>query len=239
MFLTAVGRELSEVVSTALGRIAEQSNRSRGGRAENEVVLFCQLCEAIYWLMPRLDGFHQQHPEIELKLLTSTRPLTEAQDRFDVAIQTSGRASGQYPLAFGVSEEVFPVCSKIYLSKCAEPATLDRLADHHLLHHKATPRDWIEWDDWLVRVGQTVRVGIHGTVFDSYPLMLQAAIEGHGIALGWGRSAEKLLQSGALVRPFTESAVLPGELCVYLRDHDAPGPAVAALLAWLTTALAQ
>lgn len=234
VFLTQAGRELGRTVSAALDSIASQADVYRREQRTNEVVLFCQLCESIYWLMPRLVRFHQRYPHIELRISASTRPLTEASDSFDVALQTTGRASGSHSLAFTASDEVFPVCSPKYLEGWGKPPlALDNLPDHHLLHHKTEPSDWLEWDDWLTRLDQPLRVGTNGTVFDSYPLMLQAAIQGHGVALGWYHTTAELLQAGTLVRPFKEHVHLASSLSIYRRDRRRTQPAVTALLEWL------
>ena len=104
--LTEAGRELARVVSGALEGIAAQAGHLRGVRRKGEVVLFAQLCEGLYWVMPRLSRFHQVHPGVEVRVSSSTRPLTEAAEHFDLALQTSGRASGSAPLAFTASDEV-------------------------------------------------------------------------------------------------------------------------------------
>lgn len=231
--LTEAGRELARVVSGALEGIAAQAGHLRGVRRTGEVVLFSELCEALYWVMPRLSQFHQTHPGIEVRVSASTRPLTEATEHFDLALQTSGRASGSAPLAFTASDEVFPACSPGYLEGRRPPLALSRLAEERLLHHQAYPQDWLEWDDWLARLGLPLRVGSQGTVFDSYPIMIQAAIEGHGIAIGWRRTTENLLQSGALVRPYRESVSLPEGLSVYRRQAGPSRLEVDALLGWL------
>lgn len=233
IFLTEAGRDLGQVVTGALGDIAARAGDMRRARqGGGDVVLFSQLCEAFYWLMPRLSGFHQRHPRIELRIAASTRPLAEAGDDFDVALQTSGRPSGPHPAVLTASDEIFPVCCPGYLDGRPLPLALSDLPDHHLLHHKADPPDWLGWDGWLGRHGLASRVGDRGTVFDSYPVMLQAAVQGHGIALGWRRTTEVLLRTGALVRPFGEGASVPDELSVYRRRGRAR-PEADALLAWL------
>ena len=63
-------------------------------------------------------------------------------------------------------------------------------------------------------------------------------VEGHGMTLGWRRTMENLLRSGALVRPFEESLPLPDGLSVYKRQAGPSRPEVEALLAWMKDKLA-
>lgn len=232
VFLTEEGRELGRVVSSALQSIRDSAVTLRESPRKNRVVLLCQLCEAFYWLMPRLSTFHQQYPDIEIQVATSTRPLTEFNEHFDVALQSTGRASGLHVLAFTAADEVFPVCSPHYLTARQSLAISD-LRNHTLLHHRATPPHLMEWDSWLLAFGQTSDGFPNGAVFDSYPLMLQAAVEGHGIAMGWQRTAGKLIESGALVRPCTESVPLPQAISVYRQQGGEGRLEVRALIGWL------
>lgn len=236
VFLTQEGRELGQVVSHALHSISDGAAGLRASTDHRRVVLLCQLCEAFYWLMPRLSTFHQQYPHIEIQVVTSTRPLTEFNDHFDVALQSTRRASGAHPLMFTASDEVFPVCSPAYLS-AEQPLPLSALRTHTFLHHSAAPPHLMEWGEWLQVFGQVLAVDARSATFDSYPLMLQAAVEGHGIAMGWRRTASRLIESGALVRPCAESVHLPEAISVYRQQGTGPRSEVVALLAWLEAQL--
>ncbi|NMZ93905.1 LysR family transcriptional regulator [Pseudomonas panacis] len=236
VFLTQEGRELGRVVGEALRSISESATSLRGSTHSHRVVLLCQLCEAFYWLMPRLSTFHQQYPHIEIQVVTSTRPLTEFTSHFDVALQSTGRASGSHPLMFTAVDEVFPVCSPGYLDS-KPPLSLAGLQSRTLLHHSSHPPHLMEWDSWLQVFGQALGGEVRGATFDSYPLMLQAAVEGHGIAMGWRRTASRLIDSGALVRPCVESVHLPQALSIYRQQGEDIRAEVMALLDWLEVQL--
>ncbi|MGP1253050.1 MAG: LysR substrate-binding domain-containing protein [Kiloniellales bacterium] len=257
VFLTEAGRDLAQAVTAGLDGIAARASDLRGRRRSGEVVLFAELCSAVYWLMPRLADFHQRHPDLEVRVSASLLPVGQSSEDFDVALQTAGRPSGAHALAFTASDDVIPVCSadyfKTHLAGRRAPLPLAELPQHRLLHHRVHPQDWPDWDDWLQRLGCDLRVGDGETggvtsvdrpngggavVFDSYPVLIQAAVEGHGIGLGWRRAMEQLLQSGKLVRPFAESVTLDDGLAVYRHKRSQERPAVKALLAWLKAQLA-
>ena len=236
VFLTQEGHDLAQVVSDALHSIRDSAARLRASPHSNRVVLLCQLCEAFYWLMPRLSSFHQQYPQIEIQVVTSTRPLTEFTGPFDVALQSTRRASGAHPLMFTASDEVFPVCSPAYLAT-PKPLSLADLQSCTFLHHSSEPPHLMEWESWLQVFGQALAEDARSVTFDSYPLMLQAAVEGHGVAMGWQRTAGRLIESGALVRPCAERVYLPEAISIY-RHQEAGGRAeIAALLGWLEAQL--
>ena len=95
----------------------------------------------------------------------------------------------------------------------------------------------MEWDSWLQAFGQTLEGCPKGSLFDSYPLMLQAAVEGHGIAMGWRRTAGRLIENGALVRPCAESVPLPDAISVFRRQGGEDRIEVRALIEWLAEEL--
>ncbi len=237
VYLTEEGRDLSRMVSDAFGPIGAFCDGLRHKREGGDVVLRSQLCEGLYWLMPRLSKFYQLHPDVPVRVMVSTRPIPEAEERFDLALQSTGRDSGGAIAAFTTPDEVFPVCSPSYQNGLDQPPDLSRLADYRLLHHKVVPQDWVDWDHWLAELNAPVRVGEAGEAYDSYPMMLQAALEGHGSALGWRRTVENYLSSGALVRPFAGSLSLPDGLSVYQPAEGQPRAGTAVLLEWLRSEL--
>lgn len=237
VFLNETGQELAQAVQNGLRTISTCSSELRTGTRQNQVILLCQLCEAFHWLMPRLSSFHQAYPEIELKIATSTKPLTEFEGYFDVALQSTGRDHGNHPLAFTASDEVFPVCSPEYLSSQRRPWRLKSLLDHTLLHHHANPPHLLEWGTWLMAHGINLPPQHRGISFDSYSLTLQAAVEGHGVAMGWQRTAGKLVETGKLLSPCEQSIHLPEAISVFRRDGDSEAPQAEALVGWLKAQL--
>lgn len=234
VFLTEPGRRLANVVSAALSDIEAEIATIRGARQSNELVLHCQLCEAFFWLMPRMAGFHAMHPDVELRVVSTLAPLTETTEDFDVAIQTTGRASGSSRLAFTVSDEVFPVCAPTLLHGQGLPLRPTDLAAFTLLSHDVAPQDWMEWPDWFRHVGVSPPKAKRTASFDSYPLALQAAAAGQGIALGWKRTTEVMIAECKLIRPCAEFVPRPSELSIfYGRGRQLHG-GTEKLLAWLS-----
>ncbi|ARU90299.1 LysR substrate-binding domain-containing protein [Pseudomonas sp. M30-35] len=239
VFLTPQGQQLGLVVSIALNQIGSVADNLRVASRRHQVVLLSQLCEAFYWLMPRLSRFHQRHPDIEIQVVTTTQPLTEFGGHFDVALQSTGRASGINHLLFTASDEVFPVCSPNYLNRHEEALKVTDLVHHTLLHHRATPPHLMEWDSWLAEFGIVLDGRTQSRYFDSYPMMLQAAVEGHGIAVGWARTAGRLVDSGALTRPCSESVFLPQAISIFKRPVIAERRETEHLIEWLRSELLE
>lgn len=239
VFLTDAGRRLGRVVGVALSDVAAEIALLRGKRRTDELVLHCQLCEAFYWLMPRLARFHERHPGTELRVVSALNPLTQAEEAFDVAIQTTGRASGSARLAFTAPDEIFPVCAPSLIPEGDCPIEPDRLLDFPLLSHSVTPQDWMEWHEWFQQVGAALPKGTRFVPFDSYPLALQAAVAGRGIALGWKRTTQDMIAEGKLMRPCEESVQRAQEMSVFRGTARDLHPDAELLLTWLSDELTR
>ncbi|BAQ68713.1 transcriptional regulator, LysR family [Rhodovulum sulfidophilum] len=237
VFLTEEGRRLAQVVGDALAAIRAEIAAIRGSRDPDAIVLRCQLCEAFYWLMPRLSRFHARHPEIQLQLVSALAPLTEATSPFDVALQTSGRASGSARLLFTAADTIVPVCAPSLLGDLRTPLAPEALLERPLLSHRVTPQDWFDWPDWFAAAGLAGRPKPRIVCFDSYPLVLQAAVAGQGIALGWNRTVSGLIDDGKLTPACGFTVERPNEISVFRGTKRSNYAAVDRLIAWLRSEL--
>lgn len=239
VFLTPQGRALGEVVGAAMSDIAAEVARLRGGAQPGGLVLLCQHCEAFYWLMPRLAGFHEHHPGIEVRVISALAPLTQASEPFDVALQTSGRASGSARLAFTASDEIFPVAAPSLIAQAPLPLSPQDLHHYPLVSHRVVPQDWMDWPDWFAAIGQPAPKRAAMRTYDSFPLVLQAAVSGQGIALGWKRTVEGMLAEGKLIRVSTQSVARPTEISVFRGPRRGGHSETEALLSWLRAELSS
>lgn len=239
VYLTEEGRAFEETVSEALKSIATHSSSLRSQHPSNEVVLLVQLCEGFYWLMPNLSKFYQRHPNINVRVSATTKSVGQTTENFDLALQTATRESGPHTLVFTAPDEVFPVCSPQFLKGEKLPLHLEKISIQHLLHHQVDPQEWMDWDEWLKHVSPKIQTENKGSSYENYLLVIQAAIEGHGIALGWRKTTEHLLKTGSLIRPFKESIALSNGISIYQNIYNTKinpnndRPEVAALLNWL------
>ncbi|MCC7635369.1 transcriptional regulator GcvA [Stenotrophomonas rhizophila] len=160
---------------------------------------------AAKWLAPRLHRFHETHPDIHVRVLTTDQLADFGQEQVDVAIRYG---LGRYP---GVQVEklmdapVFPVCapgtSRRDGKPIASPADLAHVAFVH--DQSAEGRPGVpDWAAWLHAAALHGVPADAGPVFPSIYLAQEAAIHGHGVALGLAPLVEEDLQRGRLVRPF-------------------------------------
>ena len=166
---------------------------------------------AAKWLVPRLGGFQDLHPEISISITTSLASVDFDRDDVDVAIRY-GR--GDWPglrVDRLISEDIFPVCSPKLLDGPHPLERPDDLAAHTLLHATVFREDW---QVWLTAAKVDGVDPSSGVKFDLIMNALQAAIDGLGVALGRTPLVEGDLATGRLIAPFDIS--LPIEAAYYV-----------------------
>lgn len=193
---------------------------------------------AAYWLMPRLERFHQLHPEVDVSLVTSERGLGVLPAETDVAIVFGdGRSKhGEAHLLF--HEEVYPVCSPQLLNTLPAPLPPSALARLPLLHLRPESRSrWLDWKGVFrgLDISQTPDPGM--LRFDNYTLLIQAAIAGRGVAIGWRHLVDELLAQGLLCRVCTESVETEFGYYVVLPERKRRQRLIESFVNWLQNEL--
>ncbi|WP_176693249.1 transcriptional regulator GcvA [Arenimonas terrae] len=191
---------------------------------------------AAKWLAPRLHRLHREHPDLKLHIETGNEHANFTRDGIDVAIRYGPGGYADAHAEHLMDAPVFPVCAPSLLAEGHPPlATPDDLSRHTLLHDQsATGRAGVpDWAAWLKAAGAPRVDASRGPVFASIYLAQEAAVAGHGVALGVGPLVEEDLQRGRLVRPFG-LAVENAYAFWIVRGPRAEGnPAVEILCRWL------
>lgn len=199
--LTDAGRLLLEPVQEGLAAL-DAGLAAVGAKPQHEVLqVATDFAFAAYWLMPRLHRFHQANPEVDVSLVTSDRTMNMLRSEIDVAIAFGdGRFKhGEALLLF--REEVFPVCSPQLLRGRASPLPAAALAQLPLLHLKPEVRTrWFDWSGVFRQLGIAEAPTSGLLRFDNYTLLIQAAIAGQGVAIGWRYLVDALIEQGLLSR---------------------------------------
>jgi LysR family transcriptional regulator, glycine cleavage system transcriptional activator len=162
------------------------------------------------WLVPRLDRFHARHPEIDLKVVSSSDPWPFISDGFELGIRSGlGRWTG-LKADLIAREMLSPLCSPslaIGPPPLREPADLRGM---RLLHDE--PKS--AWRHWCEHAGVDGIDTNAGIAFNDAGLLLQAAVQGQGVALGRLVLAADDIEAGRLVQPF--DFTLPNDYSYWL-----------------------
>lgn len=231
--LTPEGKDFLPGVTAALDQLDAASRRLARHSADAPLNLGTAPTFATGWLIPHLTDFHDEHPEIDLRLSLTpiTREINFAQSDTDVVIMYgSGDAWPGLSVRQLMSEQLAPVCSPAFLQGPHALKSPEDLRHVTLLH--SSPRMG-QWRNWLTIAGVKDVDWKRGLRFQSTPLALQAAIAGAGVAIANRRFLDKDLEQGRLVVPF--DIELPSDSGYFLIYPEESGddPRIRAFREWL------
>ena len=230
--VTSEGADYVASLSLCLAQISADSQAIRQRRQENVLTISCNLAYGNYWLLPRLKAFHEAFPDIQVNMVTTFQGLASFDSGIDVAIRF-GRGSWpdcQAHLLF--REQILPVAAPAYMNNAPKAFSPPDLLRHALLHARATERSWYDWQQWFQHFGVVSGNNLPGPTFDNHMSMMQAALSGRGVALGWIGTAVDFLSEGQLEPLLRTPVVLDDGLFAVVRNRR--NPRADSFLEWIT-----
>jgi LysR family glycine cleavage system transcriptional activator len=148
------------------------------------------------WLIRRLPQFKAANRGCDVRLINAVAPVDFAREDVDFSIQLGlgGWRGTRSRRLF--ADVIQPVCSPRLREELKTPDDLRRVP---LLHAHYRHSDW---PDWLAAIGRPELATLPGTVFPSSVLTYEAAVQGHGVAIGQVRLLEPDFAAGTLVPLF-------------------------------------
>lgn len=225
--LTDEGLALLPSVRDSFDKLGDVLARFEGGRVLEVLSVGVVGTFAVGWLLPRLPAFRETHPFVDLRIFTNNNRTDLAGEGLDCAVRFGDGAWHGTEAAPLFAAPMSPLCSPAVAERLSGPS--DLLAETLLRSYRAA-----DWPDWFAAAGLSPPP-IRGPVFDSSWVMVEAALQGAGVALAPPMMFERHLQEGRLIRPF-ETQVSAGRYWLTWLKSRAPTPALHAFQTWLSAA---
>jgi LysR family glycine cleavage system transcriptional activator len=194
--ITEAGREYHAVVRDALDRIALGTEQLVQRRKSGVLTVSTSPDFAAKWLVHRLGRLAESHPDLDLRVSATTHHADFAREDVDVAIRHGG---GNWPGVDVVRlcpERLFPVCSPKLAGGRKRMLAAEDLLRYPLLRLG----DWSTWRRWFEAAG-VADPALRGPVLNRASMLIDAAVDGQGIALARTALAAADLIGGRLVQP--------------------------------------
>jgi LysR family transcriptional regulator, glycine cleavage system transcriptional activator len=231
--MSQAGRDYLAVVRDALDRIALGTERLLQRQASGVLTVSTSPDFAAKWLVHRLGAFAEASPGFDLRVSATTHPVDFAREEVDLAIRHGeGRWDGLDVVRL-TRERLFPVCSPRLLGRRKRIKAAD-LLNYPLLRID----DWRTWARWFDAAGVNAPA-VPGPVLNRASILIDAAIDGHGVALARTALAAADLISGRLVRPIDVSLQMSGTYWIVCPKATAALPKIVAFRDWLLAEAAQ
>ena len=233
--LNGRGKAYLKDVQRILADLSVVTERRRGDSGTRRLKLVSIESVAEKWLMPRLSGFKASHPGVVIELETNHRRVDPARRDFDAWIAYVGETAAPRPEGLYeetvYEEELFPVCSPALIEERGRPADALDLHDWPLLYDLGWDTDWPYW--FSRQVGKPSPDLSRASGFRLYSMVVAAAAEGIGAAMGHSQLIAGELERGELVSLLERQAAAPVRCCLITTADSRRDPGVRAFREWI------
>jgi LysR family glycine cleavage system transcriptional activator len=234
LIITEAGRDYLVVVRDALDRIAVGTERLLQRQSGGILTVSTSPDFAAKWLVHRLGHFAEAHAGIDLRVSATMHHVDFAREDVDMAVRHGdGNWSGLDAVQLS-AEQLFAICSPKLFSgrRLAKPTDILKFP----LIHLDSRADWTKWLRVAGIGDENIR---HGPVLNRASMVIDAAINGQGIALARTTLAAWDLINGRLVRPFTEALRLSKTYWIVCPKVTSNLPKIVTFRDWLLAEAAQ
>ena len=236
--LTDAGLALFRPVSEALRLIERGVEEVTGSAGARLLTVTTNVPFASFWLVPRLPRFAALHPDINVRIAASNRVANLEREGVDIAIRHISLGAMPAGAIELMTEWLFPVCAPSLLRDSSRPLLQPQHLAHHILlqfEPEDMPQRWRDWSRWLGEMKLTALAPAGRLSFSHYDQVIQAALDGTGVALGRHLLVQRHLANGTLVAPFgtAHRVAVGGRYAITLAAGAAERPAVKAFIDWV------
>jgi putative choline sulfate-utilization transcription factor len=236
---TEAGSFLFEAARRGISEIAAAIEVARAMGRRSQLTVLTDFGFAAFWLLPRLAQLRDRLPDVDVRVITAQGAADLEGALADFAILFGAASWHRYETVRLVEEDVVPVASPGFLARHRLRSAAD-LAALPLLHlERPDPDRWLSWGEYMegsglrdaAAGGRQVQSGLS---FNNYMLVLQAAIAGQGIALGWRPLTDDLLRQGLVAEaPLPRIRTGRGYHVITMPGRTQPSRTTREFKAWL------
>ncbi|WP_240796823.1 LysR substrate-binding domain-containing protein [Terasakiella sp. SH-1] len=194
---------------------------------------------ASLWLVPHLQQFTDQHPDIDIRIAAYDTLADFDRDDVDCAIRYGRGSWGNLHVEHIMDDEMFPVCAPHYLERHPSIITPEGLKHHTLLHDYAVLSEAETWEYWLKHAKIEGVDHTRGPKFSHTHMAMQACLSGEGIALGHSSMISSELQAGRLLRLFNISVPTGIQVCFVCPPESVERFKIRAFRDWLLSEIEE
>jgi LysR family glycine cleavage system transcriptional activator len=227
LVITEAGRDYLAIVRDAFDQIAVGTDRIVQRQRSGVLTVSVSSDFAAKWLVNRLGRFADAHTEVDLRVSVADRHVDFAREDVDLAVR---HGDGNWPGLDSVqlcSERLFPVCSPKLMGGRNRLTALD-LFEFPLLRLD----DGASWNRWFDAAG-VADPPHHGLILNRASVLIDAAIDGQGVAIARTALAAWDIINGRLVIPVEVSLAMANTYWIVSPKATARSPKIATFRQWL------
>ena len=234
--LTNAGQVLQATAKAVLEQLTQAIAKIHREQTSLPLTVSTNQPFASLWLIPRLARFRARYPAVDVFISADNRIVDLERERIDLAVRycSDAMAPPGAPRLFG--ERILPVCSPALAADRARPIRRpEDLARHVLLHidDDGGRFTWLNWSAWLAAVGVRDLSPAGSLRFSHFDQVIQAALDGQGVALGGCPLIDNLLKERRLVAPLRGKYTTPRAYFIVQSAQSPIRPEAQSFIEWL------
>ncbi len=236
--LTGAGMQLLRAVVPALERLDGTVRQIRQSAGRKSVSISTWSSFASMWLIPRLEAFQREHPDIDIRIDATDTPVDLDTTDVDLALRYTVPASVPLGAVRLFGEQLTPVASPWLLREGPRLRRPEDLAEFTLIEAGDTYRtqylEWLSWTRWFAERALPPVEPRRWLYFNYAHQIAQAALTGQGVALARRPLVADSLARGELVEVLPEQRMdSPLAYWLIVGQRNAARPEVRAFCDWL------
>lgn len=230
--LTGEGRDYLHTVVNALTHVGTATRELKSNQQIPRLSIGADQSMAALWLMPRLAAMRALLPGTGFRLIVDDNEQRCLGNDVDVALLHGTGDWLTHDSALLFPEVISPVCSPHYLARRKPPRTAADLVSETLIDLEDDHWNWLNWRQWLTSKGAAATSGPRQLIIASYPLVVDAARRGFGVALGWHGLIDRDLAAGHLVTLLPHPLATEAGYYIVWPRHRKPSQETQAFIDW-------
>ena len=233
LLLTDAGQVLQGAARAVLDQFADAVSKIRRQQSAQPLAISTNQPFAALWLIPRLTRFRARHPGVDVFISADNRIIDLDRERVDLAVRYCAEAMAPAGSVRLFGERLLPVCSPRLAADRKRPLKRPEDLARHVLLHIDDRFPWLNWSVWLEANGVRDLVPAGSVRFSHFHEVMQAAVDGQGVALGRIPLIDSLLTQRKVVAPFRNRYATTRAYFIVPAMRSAQRPEARAFIDWL------
>lgn len=231
--LTPRGELFATQIRKSLVDISQATAEVMGWSGLPQVTLACTSAVGSLWLSPRLSALRESLPDLQIRLKISDNFSSLKTSEFDLAIFYLREAPEGF-IALPLFDEIcYPMCSPEFAKTLPPNLSAGEMLNQRLLIQDDPQREWTGWRDWFSAQGVEHFAPRLTWRANNYPFLVQSAIQGDGILLGWEGLVQDAINTGQLVAAHQAKLAAAGKCYLLIPGDRFVRPVTRKVSAWL------
>jgi LysR family glycine cleavage system transcriptional activator len=239
LVLSREGLALSNAIRKSLLHIEGVLDSIHSNDISGQLVIGSLPSFGAKWLAPRLKGFVDRHPSIDVKLLSYVSLDDVIANGVDIAVSFARDLQSGFCQEVLLQDEIWPICSPLLVHDKQAISSIDDLARYPILHTTLETLDFgVSWQDWLKSLCLPALTAHQALSFSRAYMMIEAAALGQGVGIAMRSLVEEEVRRGRLMRLFDYKVGARKSIALFYPEASESRPAIRAFSHWIHEQLA-